>query len=102
MALVERGSKVRSSHFPEVAATTLKPIIVDAIAKESHFGTDESRIYWVIGEQFATIARSLINQRVRSRECAREYSRGLLLDLQALRLRRLSPPEPGTFKALSL
>jgi transposase-like protein len=54
MALVERGGKVRSFHVPEVTATTLKPIIVDAIAKDSHFRTDESGVYWNVGEQFAS------------------------------------------------
>jgi len=54
MALVERGGKVRSYHLPEVTATTLKPIIVDAIAKDSHFRTDESGVYWKIGEEFAS------------------------------------------------
>jgi hypothetical protein len=45
-----------------VSATTLKPLIVDAIAKDSHFRTDESGIYWNIGEQFAshrTVVHSL-------------------------------------------
>jgi transposase-like protein len=54
LALVERGGKVRSFHVPEVTAATLKPIIADAIAKESHFRTDESGVYWKIGEQFAS------------------------------------------------
>jgi hypothetical protein len=54
MSLVERGGKVRSFHVPEVSATTLKPIIVDAIAKDSHFRTDESGVYWKIGEAFAS------------------------------------------------
>jgi hypothetical protein len=54
MALVERGGKVRSYHVPEVTAVTLKPIIVDAIAKDSHFRTDESGVYWNVGEQFAS------------------------------------------------
>ncbi len=54
MALVERGGKVRSYHVPEVTAVTLKPIIVDAIAKDSHFRTDESGVYWKIGEEFAS------------------------------------------------
>ena len=54
MALVERGGKVRSFHVPEVTASTLKPIIVDAIAKDSHFRTDESGVYWKIGEEFAS------------------------------------------------
>jgi transposase-like protein len=62
MALVERGGKVRSYHVPEVTAVTLKPIIVDAIAKDTHFRTDESGVYWEVGEQFAshrTIVHSL-------------------------------------------
>ena len=54
MSLVERGGKVRSFHVPEVTATTLKPIIVDAIAKDTHFRTDESGVYWKIGEEFAS------------------------------------------------
>jgi transposase-like protein len=56
MALVERGGKVHSFHVPDVTAATLKPIIVDAIAKDSHFRTDESGVYWKIGEEFASHA----------------------------------------------
>jgi hypothetical protein len=54
LALVERGGKVHSYHVPEVTPATLKPIIVDAIAKDSHFRTDESGVYWKIGEGFAS------------------------------------------------
>jgi transposase-like protein len=54
MSLGERGGKVRSFHVSEVSATTLKPIIADAIAKDSHFRTDESGVYWNIGEEFAS------------------------------------------------
>src|SRR5205823_1514363 len=54
LALVERGGKVRSFHISEVTAATLKPIIVDAIAKDSHFRTDESGVYWKVGEEFAS------------------------------------------------
>ena len=67
MSLVERGGKVRSYHVPEVTAATLKPIIVDVIATDSHFRTDESSIYWKIGEEFAshrTVIHS-INEYVR-------------------------------------
>ena len=31
-----------------------KPIIVDAIAKDTHFRTDESGVYWKVGEEFAS------------------------------------------------
>jgi hypothetical protein len=33
---------------------SLKPIIFDAIVKDSHFRTDESGVYWNVGEQFAS------------------------------------------------
>jgi transposase-like protein len=54
MSLVERGGKVRSHHVPEVTAKTLKPILVDAIAKDTHFRTDESAVYYGVGEGFAS------------------------------------------------
>lgn len=37
MALVERGGRVASYHVPNVTAATLKPLIADAISKDSHF-----------------------------------------------------------------
>jgi transposase-like protein len=54
MSLVERGGRVRSHHVPEVTAKTLKPILVDAIAKDTHFRTHESPVYYKIGEGFAS------------------------------------------------
>jgi transposase-like protein len=54
MALVERGGRVASFHVPNVTAATLKPIIADALSVDSHFRTDESGVYWEIGEQFAS------------------------------------------------
>jgi transposase-like protein len=90
LALVERGGKVRSYHVPEVTATTLKPIIVDAISKDSHFRTDESGVYWQVGEQFAshrTVTHS-INEYVRG-DGAHKYRGGILFDLQTRYLWRL-------------
>ncbi len=54
MALVERGGRVASFHVPNVTAATLKPIIAEALSTDSHFRTDESGVYWEIGEQFAS------------------------------------------------
>jgi len=54
MSLVERGGKVRSRHVPDVTAKTLKPILVEAIAKESHFRTDQAPVYTEIGTGFAS------------------------------------------------
>jgi transposase-like protein len=101
MALVERGGKVRSYHVPEVTAATLKPIIVDAIAKDTHFRTDESGVYWKVGEEFAshkTVIHS-IGEYVRGD--AYQYDRRLLFDLQARDLWRVSPRQSATPKAVS-
>ena len=68
MTLIERGGKARSFHVPEVTAATLKPIIVDAIAMDSHFRTDESGVYWSVGEEFKT-HRTVVH-------AAEEYVRG--------------------------
>jgi transposase-like protein len=54
VSLVERGGKVRSHHISEVTAKTLRPILVDTIAKDTHFRTDESPVYYKIGEGFAS------------------------------------------------
>jgi hypothetical protein len=54
MSPVERSGEVRSCHVSEVTAATLKPIIVNAIAKDSHFRTDESGLCWKIDEEFAS------------------------------------------------
>ena len=70
MALVERGGKVHSFHVPEVTAATLKPIIVDAIAKDSHFRTDESGVYWnspVTRRSFTPSANTFAGMRTRIR-----------------------------------
>jgi transposase-like protein len=53
-SLVERGGKSRSFHVPNVTATTLRPIIVSVASRDSHFRTDESGVYWSVGEEFKT------------------------------------------------
>ena len=68
MSLVERGGKVRSRHVPDVTAKTLKPILVEAIAKDTHFRTDQSPVYTDIGTGFASHAT--VNHSIK------EYVRG--------------------------
>jgi transposase-like protein len=68
MALVERGGRVASFHVPNVTAATLKPIIAEVLSTDSHFRTDESGVYWEIGEQFAS-HRTVVHS-------ANEYVRG--------------------------
>src|SRR3954464_11360416 len=68
MSLVERGGKVRSRHIADVSAKTLKPILVEAIAKDSHFRTDQAPVYTEIGTSFASHAT--VNHSIK------EYVRG--------------------------
>jgi transposase-like protein len=68
VSLVERGGKVRSHHVADVTAATLKPILVDAIAKDTHFRTDSSPVYTGLGDGFASHAT--VNHSIK------EYVRG--------------------------
>jgi|tagenome__1003787_1003787.scaffolds.fasta_scaffold20962371_5 transposase-like protein len=54
VSLIERGGKVRSQHVPNVNAENLRPILLAGIDKASHLRTDESGVYWSIGEKFAS------------------------------------------------
>jgi len=53
-SLVERGGKARSFHVANVTATMLRPIMVTVASRKSHLRTDESGVYWAIGEEFKT------------------------------------------------
>ena len=68
MSLVERGGKVRSRHVADVTAKTLKPILVDAIAKDTDLRTDQSPVYTEIGKDFAS--HETVNHSIK------EYVRG--------------------------
>ena len=83
MALVERGGKVRSFHVPEVTATTLKPIIVDAIAKDSISGQTKAASTGTSASNSPVTAQSFIQSastfaamrtRTRSRAISRSSS----------------------------
>jgi transposase-like protein len=57
IALVERnnaGSRVRSFHVAVADGATVASIVNENIAREAHLMTDESRLYKVPGENFAT------------------------------------------------
>src|ERR1700726_1956010 len=53
-SLVERDGKARSFHIANVTAQTVRPLIVTVTSLKSHFRTDESGIYWRVGEEFTT------------------------------------------------
>ena len=59
--LVERGGEARSRHVAEVTAEALRPLIVTTASRKSHLRTDESGVYWKVGEEFrshATVVHS--------------------------------------------
>jgi hypothetical protein len=101
MSLVERGGRVRSHHVPEVTAKTLKPILVEAITKDTHFRTDESPVYYKIGEGFVshqTVNHS-ISEYVRG-DAHTNTVEGYFFDIQTRYLWSVSPCERWPFEAL--
>jgi ISXO2-like transposase domain len=52
VALVERGGNVRTFHVPVATQMEVAKIVRDNIARESRLHTDESRLYWQVGETF--------------------------------------------------
>ena len=52
VALVERGGNVRTFHVPVATQENVAKIVRDNIDRESRLHTDESRLYWQVGEEF--------------------------------------------------
>jgi len=60
LALVDRESgKVRSFTDPDLTAKDIHPILRANIAKEARLMTDEARLYWKVGKEFAEHNRVL-------------------------------------------
>lgn len=68
VALVERGGRVRSFHVDKANAESVREIVVTNISRESRLHTDESRLYTVVGTEFA--------RHDTVRHSAKEYARG--------------------------
>ena len=68
LALVERGGSVRTFHVPVADAASVATIVRKNIHRESRLHTDESRLYPVVGREFA--AHETVNH------SAKEYARG--------------------------
>ncbi len=54
LSLVERGGEVRSFYVEGTKAEDVAKIVRENVAKESHLNTDEHRMYWKVGEDFAS------------------------------------------------
>lgn len=60
LALVDRETgKVRSFTDPNLTAKDIHPILRENIAKEARLMTDEARLYWNVGKEFAEHNRVL-------------------------------------------
>jgi len=57
VALVERGGSVRSFHVARADAKTVREILVRNVHRDSHLSTDESRLYYGVGKEFAKHSR---------------------------------------------
>jgi transposase-like protein len=69
ISLLERDSgNVRSFHVPTADAETVARVVRENVARESRLHTDESKLYTVVGAEFA--AHETINH------AKREYARG--------------------------
>jgi transposase-like protein len=53
VALVERGGRARMFHVEKADAATVRDVLVRNASRESALHTDESRIYTVLGAEFA-------------------------------------------------
>ena len=52
LTLVERKGRARSRRIAEVTADVIRPIVVTSASRKSHLRTDESGVYWKVGEEF--------------------------------------------------
>ncbi len=68
VALVERGGEVRAKHVPHVTAATVRDVLVRNADRASRLQTDESKLYPVVGTEFAS--HETVNHG------AKEYARG--------------------------
>lgn len=68
VSLVERGGSVRSFHVPTADAATVAKIVRENVHAESRLQTDESKLYFAVGKEFA--AHETVNHG------AKEYARG--------------------------
>lgn len=68
ISLVERGGRVRSFHPAKADGETVTKIVRENIDRETRLHTDESRLYFQVGAEFA--AHETVNH------SAKEYARG--------------------------
>lgn len=68
VSLVERGGQVRSFYAEKATVGDVTKIVRENVDKESRLHTDESRLYWAVGKEFAAHERVIHSKK--------EYARG--------------------------
>lgn len=68
VSLVERGGEVRSFYAEKATVEDVTKIVRENVDKESRLHTDESRVYWKVGGEFAAHERVVHSKK--------EYARG--------------------------
>lgn len=68
VALVERGGKARSFYVANIHANTVRSALVTNVDRASTLMTDEARIYWSVGREFASHGHML--------HAGRQYAKG--------------------------
>lgn len=59
VALVERGGRARSIHVANIHANNVRSALVTNVDRASTLMTDEARIYWAVGREFAAHGHTL-------------------------------------------
>lgn len=59
VSLVERDGRARSFHIANIHANNVRSILVTNVDRASTLMTDEARMYWTIGKEFASHGRVL-------------------------------------------
>jgi transposase-like protein len=68
VSLVERGGRARSFHVANIHANNVRAALVTNVDRASTLMTDDARLYWPIGREFASHGTTLHSNR--------EFSRG--------------------------
>ena len=68
VSLVERGGRARSFHVANIHGNTVRGALVTNIDRASTLMTDEARIYWSVGKEFARHGHTL--------HAGRHYAKG--------------------------
>jgi len=68
VSLIERGGRARSFHIANIHANTVRGALVTNIDRASTLMTDEARVYWSVGKEFARHGHTL--------HAGRHYAKG--------------------------